>query len=146
MYSQASLATFFPYHGLPSAKITEKLGETEKGREIVTNNSAIENKIVDENKLVEFIDYASKYLKGNEKSEAQIFLERLFQAFGHPGIAEVGAVLEDRLKINDKIKFPDLLWPRKVLIEMKSRGENLQNHFGQAKTYWDDAFGKKPNT
>lgn len=144
MLSQSSLATFFPYQELSMSEIKDNPDlNTNQEREIVANDSINGSKIIDENKLVEFIDYASKCLKGNERSEAQIFLERLFQAFGHKGIAEAGAVLEDRLRVNDKIKFPDLLWPRKVLIEMKSRGENLQNHFDQAKAYWDDAYEKK---
>lgn len=45
--------------------------------------------------MARFVEYASK-LKGDEKSEAQVFLEHLFQAFGHRSLAETGATLEHR--------------------------------------------------
>ena len=48
-------------------------------------------------KLQEFVAYA-KRLKGDEKGEAQVFLDRLFIAFGHGGYKEAGATLEDRRK------------------------------------------------
>ena len=85
---------------------------------------------MDEAKITEFIQYVSK-LKGSEKSEAQLFLEHLFVAFGHRGIIEAEAGLEHPIIIDDKTKFCDLLWPRKVLIEMKTRGERLERHFSQ---------------
>jgi type I restriction-modification system DNA methylase subunit len=138
MYSQATLATFFPHQELVLPKIAETpIINNDKGRKIMVNG------MVDEKKIIEFVNYASNVLKGDERSEAQIFLERLFQAFGHDGIAESGATLEDRIRVNDRIKFPDLVWSGKVIIEMKSRGENLQNHFDQAKIYWDNAYEKR---
>ncbi len=90
-----------------------------------------------EQHLEEFVDYVRKNMKGYEKGEAQLFLERLFQAFGHKGILEIGAGLEARIRIDRTTKFCDLLWPGRVLIEMKSKGEILSDHFSQAKTYWD---------
>ncbi len=42
-------------------------------------------------KLTEFVDYVRQYITGDEKGEAQIYLERLFQAFGHKGSDEPGA-------------------------------------------------------
>ncbi|EKE03960.1 MAG: hypothetical protein ACD_20C00124G0012 [uncultured bacterium] len=92
--------------------------------------------------ISKFIEY-NKLLKGYEKGEGQVFLERLFQAFGHEGLAESGVILEYKLKIDKTTKFPDLIWPGKVLIEMKSRGENLDKHWRQAKAYWDNTFGEK---
>jgi type I restriction-modification system DNA methylase subunit len=97
---------------------------------------------MDENKISEFIDYATK-LKGYEKGEAQLFLERLFIAFGQKGIIEAEAELELQIKVNEKTKFCDLLWPGKVLIEMKTRGEKLDKHFSQAKMYWDNSYNKR---
>jgi len=38
--------------------------------------------------ITKFIDYA-KTLDGDEKGEAQVFCDRLFQAFGHDGYKEV---------------------------------------------------------
>lgn len=98
---------------------------------------------MDETKISDFIDYVAK-LKGYEKGEAQLFLDRLFIAFGQKGIVEAEAKLELQIKVNEKTKFCDLLWPGKVLIEMKTRGENLDKHFTQAKTYWDNTYNKRP--
>ncbi|MDA0203985.1 MAG: hypothetical protein O3A53_05510 [Acidobacteria bacterium] len=44
-----------------------------------------------------FVTYGQS-LSGYEKGEAQVFCDRLFQAFGHDGYKEAGATLEDRLK------------------------------------------------
>lgn len=41
-------------------------------------------------------------------------------------------------------KFADLLWPDRVLIEMKSRGENLEKHYDQAFDYWTHIVPKRP--
>ncbi len=97
---------------------------------------------MDETKIPEFIQYVSN-LKGYEKGEAQLFLEHLFVALGHKGIIEAGAKLEDQVTVDNKTKFCDLIWPKKVLIEMKTRGEDLIKHFSQAKTYWDNSYEKR---
>lgn len=97
---------------------------------------------VDKNKIQNFVEFA-KTLDGYEKGEGQIFLDRLFKAFGHEGAIEAGAKFEDRVKIDESTKFSDLLWAGKVLIEMKSRGENLENHWRQAKIYWDESYDKR---
>src|SRR3954454_7384144 len=79
-----------------------------------------------------FVEYA-RTLKGDEKGEAQVFCDRLFQAFGHGGYKEAGATLEYRVKGQGKsTKFADLLWRPRLLIEMKKRGEKLQRHYTQA--------------
>ena len=49
--------------------------------------------------LTRFLDYAKKLI-GDEKGEAQVFCDRLFQAFGHAGYKEAGATLEFRIKKN----------------------------------------------
>ena len=91
--------------------------------------------------LSAFVAYVKNNMKGYEKGEAQLFLERLFQSFGNEGILEAGASLEARVKIDITTKFCDLLWPRKVLIEMKSSKEkNLTVHFTQAKNYWNELY------
>jgi hypothetical protein len=88
--------------------------------------------------LEKFVKFA-RNLKGDEKSEAQPFLDRFFRAFGHEGVIEAGATYEFRIakkpgsaqlelltdaaaKARGGKKFADLLWPDRVLIEMKSRG------------------------
>jgi tetratricopeptide (TPR) repeat protein len=89
-------------------------------------------------KIKEFVNYA-RSLKGYEKGEAQVFCDRLFQAFGHQGCVEAGAKLEYRLKSKGKhTRFPDLVWRPRLLLEMKSRGENLEEHIQQAREYWDE--------
>lgn len=104
-------------------------------------------------------------LKGDEKSEAQIFLDHFFRALGHEGLNEAGATLEFRIakkpgasqlelftgeeakglpKAKCGTKFADLLWPARVLIEMKSRGEKLEKHYDQAFDYWTHIVPHRP--
>jgi hypothetical protein len=49
-------------------------------------------------RITEFVKYVRTHLSGDEKGEAQIFCERLFQAFGHKGIKEAGGSLEFRVQ------------------------------------------------
>lgn len=95
-------------------------------------------------RIDEFIAYAST-LSGDEKGEAQVFCDRLFKAFGHGGYKEAGATLESRVRRKDRgVGFADLLWPGRVLIEMKKRGEPLARHRDQAFDYWIHAVPKRP--
>ena len=104
------------------------------------------------NTLSEFVRFAQT-LRGDEKSEAQSFLDHFFRALGHAGAIEAGATFEFRVakkpgspqlelikgngaKPKGGKKFADLLWPDRVLIEMKSRGEILEKHYDQAFDYW----------
>ena len=41
-------------------------------------------------------------------------------------------------------KFADLLWPDRVLIEMKKRGEHLEKHYDQLFEYWTQIVPKRP--
>ena len=92
--------------------------------------------------LESFVEYAGR-LKGDEKGEAQVFLERLFIAFGHPGYKEAGAVLEERVKGRlGGTRFADLVWQPRVLIEMKSRREPLAKHYQQMLDYWTQLIPK----
>ncbi len=96
-------------------------------------------------KLEAFLDYA-KLLKGDEKGEAQVFCDRLFQAFGHAGYKEAGAELEFRIKKKSTkgTSFADLVWKPRMLLEMKKRGENLFHHYQQAFDYWIHAVPNRP--
>lgn len=96
-------------------------------------------------RLLEFIAWVSQHVTGDEKGEAQIFLDRLFIAFGQKGIKEAGATLEMRVK-NDQggTAFADLVWKPKVLIEMKKRGEDLSKHYRQAFDYWTRLVPGRP--
>jgi type II restriction/modification system DNA methylase subunit YeeA len=92
-----------------------------------------------------FVAY-SKKLKGDEKGEAQVFCDRLFQAFGHKGYKEAGAELEFRLKkaSGKGTNFADLIWKPRVLIEMKKSSEKLHLHYQQAFDYWLNAVPNRP--
>ena len=88
-------------------------------------------------KLGEFTDFVAAHIKGDEKGEAQVFLDRLFRAFGHPGAKEAGATFEERIKKADGkgTTFADLVYKPIVLIEMKKRGVDLSKHYNQACEY-----------
>ena len=97
-----------------------------------------------QNRMQAFVDYW-KRLKGDEKGESQVFCDRLFQAFGHEGYKEAGATLEFRIKSKEKYtKFADLLWKPRLLMEMKKRGQNLQNSYLQAFDYWLKLVPNRP--
>ncbi|MBC5795054.1 MULTISPECIES: DNA methyltransferase [unclassified Sphaerospermopsis] len=96
------------------------------------------------NKIISFVEYA-RQLKGDEKGEAQVFCDRLFQAFNHQGYKEAGAELEYRVKVKGKsTKFADLLWRPRLLMEMKKRGEKLERHYQQAFEYWLELVPHRP--
>lgn len=96
-------------------------------------------------RLYEFVKF-TKRLKGDEKGEAQVFCDRLFQAFGHKGVIEAGGELEARVRKHstNTTCFADLLWKPHFLLEMKKRGENLFHHFQQAFDYWIHAVPDRP--
>src|SRR5215218_3640302 len=94
--------------------------------------------------LQEFVRYAQS-LEGDEKGEAQVFCDRLFQAFGHKGYKEAGATLEYRVREKGKrTKFADLLWRPRLLLEMKKRNEKLQRHYRQTFDYWLKLVPQRP--
>lgn len=97
-------------------------------------------------KLKEFVSWVSEHIKGDEKGEAQIYLNYLFQAFGHKGLLEAGAVCEERVKKNDTggTSFADLVWKPRVLVEMKKRGVDLHKHYRQAFEYWTYLVPNRP--
>lgn len=98
--------------------------------------------------LADLAVYRKTYLSGDEKGEAQVFLERLFQAFGHDGINQAGATLEARLRRSTGGKkttgFADLLWKKRCLIEMKKANTDLKRHYRQAFDYWIAAVPDRP--
>jgi hypothetical protein len=94
--------------------------------------------------LQEFVRYTQS-LEGDEKGEAQVFCDRLFQAFGHGGYKEAGATLEYRVRERGKrTKFADLLWRPRLLLEMKKRNEKLQHHYRQTFDYWLKLVPQRP--
>lgn len=96
-------------------------------------------------KLADFTGWVGAHIKGDEKGEAQIFLDRLFQGFGWPGLKEAGADCEERVK-NDTggTSFADLVWKPVVVIEMKKRGTDLTKHYSQAFNYWTRLVPNRP--
>jgi SAM-dependent methyltransferase len=111
--------------------------------------------------LAAFVKFA-RTLKGDEKSESQTFLNEFFRALGHDNAVAAGATFEFRVakkpgsaqlellkgepavKAKGGKKFADLLWPDRVLIEMKSRGQHLEKHYDQAFEYWTHIVPKRP--
>ena len=93
-----------------------------------------------------FLAYCATHIKGDEKGEAQTFLDRFFTALGHTdGYKGAGATLEHRIpnKRTHSTSFADLVWPKRALIEMKKRGEDLSLHLQQATNYWFKLAGQR---
>ena len=101
-----------------------------------------------EETLSQFTAWVRQNITGDEKGQAQIFLDRLFQAFGQPGVLDVGGQTEFRLRKAAEdgggTAFADLVWKPVVLVEMKRRGTDLQKHFRQAFDYWVRITGGRP--
>lgn len=96
-------------------------------------------------RLKAFAQWRHSQLRGDEKGEAQVFLDHLFVALGWSGVFEAGAVLEERIKKTDGgTSFADLLWKPRVLIEMKKAKTDLRLHFRQAFDYWVRAVPDRP--
>ncbi len=93
-----------------------------------------------EQSLRDFVGWWRQNIKGDEKGEAQIFLDHLMRAFGHEGAIEAGGRYEQRIRRrrNGKttVSFADYLFPKRALIEMKKRGEDLRKHYAQLEEYW----------
>lgn len=91
----------------------------------------------------QFLNFCQQYITGRERADAQIFLDRFFQAFSYPGLMEAGARCEEIVPDGSRkgnTGFADLFWERdrlgSVLIEMKSKNEKkLNQHYGQAGEY-----------
>lgn len=97
--------------------------------------------------LARFINWAQTHIKGDEKGEAHIFLDHLFQAFGHPGTLEIGEHEFRIRKANEDgggVSFADFVWKPVVLFEMKKRGEKLSKHYRQAFDYWTRLVPGRP--
>ena len=70
----------------------------------------------------------------NEEADAKPFLVEFFNVFGIT--SRRVATFEHRVKkLDDSDGYIDLLWKGTVLIEMKSRGKNLDRAYEQAKAY-----------
>jgi hypothetical protein len=72
----------------------------------------------------------------NEDSEAKPFLIDFFEVFGitNKRLASFEHAVK---KYGGKQGFIDLFWPGILLVEMKSKGKNLERAFDQAMGYFD---------
>ena len=74
-------------------------------------------------RLESFVEWAGQNITGDEKGQAQIFLDRLLQAFGQKGCLDVGGTPEFRIRKAKEdgggTAFADYVWKPVVLIEMK---------------------------
>ena len=99
-------------------------------------------------KLQAFVAWSKQFITGDEKGQAQIFLDRLFQACGQPGCLDVGGTAEFRIRKSNEdgggTAFADYVWKPVVLIEMKKRGADLSRHFRQAFDYWTRLVPGRP--
>jgi hypothetical protein len=81
--------------------------------------------------LRSFVDWFNRCITGDEKGQAQIFLDRLFQGFGLQGSLDVGGSPEFRVLKSAEdgggTSFADYVWKPVVLIEMKKCGEISRN-------------------
>ncbi|MGN1359857.1 MAG: DNA methyltransferase, partial [Kiritimatiellia bacterium] len=70
----------------------------------------------------------------DEKSQAQSFLKEFFNVFGVDAVAV--ATFEHRIKFADGSQgYVDCFWQGKILVEMKSRGRDLDAAYRQAMDY-----------
>ncbi len=103
---------------------------------------------VREERLIAFVAWVGEHVTGDEKGQAQIYLDRLFQAFGQKGCLEVGGTPEFRIRKSTEdgggTAFADYVWKPVVLIEMKKRGANLAKHYRQAFDYWTRLVPDRP--
>ena len=89
--------------------------------------------------LSTFVEWAKTHIRGDERGEAQIFLDHFFEALGHKGGCKAtGGQLEERVSRGKGVHvgFADFVWKPVVLIEMKRRGADLARHYRQAFDYW----------
>jgi len=70
----------------------------------------------------------------NEEAEAKPFLEAFFNIFGITR-KRVGTFEHRVKKLSEADGYIDLLWKGTILIEMKTKGKNLDKAFTQAKDY-----------
>jgi hypothetical protein len=100
-------------------------------------------------RLQEFVAWSAAHITGDEKGQAQIFLDRLFPAFGRKGLLEVGGQPEFRIRKSKEdgggTAFADYVWKPLVLIEMKKRGTDLKRTYRQAFDYWTRLVPGRPH-
>ncbi|HMO65495.1 MAG TPA: hypothetical protein PKE47_09800 [Verrucomicrobiota bacterium] len=90
--------------------------------------------------LAVFTAWCRDHVTGDEKGQAQIFLDRLFRAFGQPGCLGAGGSAEFRIRRDREdggsTAYADHVRKPVVLVEMKRRGTDLRKHHRQAFDCW----------
>jgi hypothetical protein len=80
-------------------------------------------------KLSEIVAWCQKHITGDEKGQAQIFLDRLFQAFDQAGCLDVGGSTEFRIRKSDEdgggTVFADYVSKPVVFVEMKKARQKI---------------------
>ncbi|WP_442481912.1 DNA methyltransferase [Aeoliella sp. SH292] len=113
---------------------------------VPTDGSNVDNSR--EARITRFVEWVRDHISGDEKGEAQLFVDRLLQAFGQKGLLEVGGKAEFRIKKSAEdgggTSFADYVWKPIVLIEMKKRGVDLAKHYNQAFKYWERLVPGRP--
>lgn len=96
------------------------------------------DKVLEQN-LKDFVTWIGKQIKGDERAEAQTFLNRFFQCFGYDGVTEAGGCFEVPVKnasLLGNTGSVDCLFKDVALFEMKSANKSLGQHYRQLKDYW----------
>jgi hypothetical protein len=82
-----------------------------------------------EEQLSQFAAWVRHNITSDEKGQAQIFLDRLFQAFGQPGVLDVGGQIEFRLRKAAEdgggTAFGDYVWKSVMPDARIQRGEHV---------------------
>lgn len=76
-----------------------------------------------------------KNSSGNERAEAQVFLYELLRDVYGVDPRRVGTFEKKVHPTSDTNGYIDMLWPGRILIEMKSRGKSLDKAHEQARKY-----------
>lgn len=77
--------------------------------------------------------------------EAQVFCDRLFRHSAMPAIRNPAPPSNFRVPRQGKgTKFSDLVWKPRLVMEVKSRGEDLRPHYHQLFDYWIDLVPHRP--
>lgn len=96
-------------------------------------------------KFHDFVLWFEKYKPHREIEDSQIFITKLIEAFGNQGIKEIGGIFEKSTKLRDgKHGRIDFIYPTRMILEMKSSGENLNRHYGQLFEYWLSLTPNRP--
>ncbi|MCS6267458.1 MAG: class I SAM-dependent DNA methyltransferase [Vampirovibrio sp.] len=105
----------------------------------LTSGVIFPKQLQQKDQLTTFAHWAKTHIKGDERADAQTFLNHFFQAFGYEGVHEAGGRFEvptEKASLNDNKGFFDCLFKDVAIFEMKGKGKPLNNHYNQLQKYW----------